>query len=223
MICDVLNCRTSGEGFQTWTTDGHPPSGGCDGVHIGYAHKLVFHNTTRTHTRDPRGCQQSDGHDTYWCFEVHLYKFWSMQTSCYSREAMWWGCQLHEHQGLCQQRGLRWSRGPQRGDWWLYGYHLGELARSHLQPWGPGWLRDIPGSHHWLGWVQHLLPSHKLWGSPLQYWLRHAVCLGEVSSTRGLWTFLLFFLAESQPPKDLFISEGEVPFHLPPQLQNTSC
>ena len=124
---------------------------------------------------------------------------------------------------LVLREGLRWSRGPWRGDWWLYWYHLGELARSHFQPWGPGWLRDVPSSHHWLGWVQHLLPSHKHWGSPLWCWLRHAVCLGEVGSTRGLQTILLFFLGESHPPKDLFISEGEVPFHLLPQLQNASC
>ena len=134
----------------------------------------------RTHTRDPWGCQQSYGHDACWCFEFYLYKFWRMQTSCYSREATWWGWQLHECQGLCRWEGLRWSRGPWKGDWQLYGNHLGDLARSHLQPWGLGWSRDIPGSHHWSGWVQHLLPSHKLRGSPLWHWAQaHSVPQGS--------------------------------------------
>ena len=39
----------------------------------------------------------------------------------------------------------------------------------------------------------------------------------------GLQTILLFLLRESHPLKDLFISEGEVPFHLLPQLQNVFC
>ena len=159
VIGDVLYCRTCGEGFQTWTTDGHPLNGGCDTVHVGHAHDFISHDVTRAHTRDPWACYKSYGHGTYWYFEVHLYQFWSMQTSRYFREASWWGWQLHECQGLCCWRGLGWSRGPQRGDQQLYWYHLGDLAQSHLQPPGPGLFGDVPCSHHWLGWVQHLLPS----------------------------------------------------------------
>ena len=114
---------------------------------------------------------------------------------------MWQGQWPHEHQGLCWWRGLRWSRGPWRGDWQLYGYHLGELAWSHLQPWGPGWSRDIPSGHHWLGWVQHLFPSHKLWGSPLQCWLRHAVCLRKSVAPGVCGLSSSFFLRESHPQK----------------------
>ena len=90
VIGDVLYCGTHGEGSQTWTTNGHPPNGGGDSVHVGYARDLIFNDMARTHARDPQGHHQPNGHGAYWYFEVHLYKFWSMQTSHYSREAMQW-------------------------------------------------------------------------------------------------------------------------------------
>ena len=37
VIGDVLYYRTSGGGSQTWTTNGHPPNGDCDSVHISHA------------------------------------------------------------------------------------------------------------------------------------------------------------------------------------------
>ena len=44
-------------------------------------------------------------------------------------------------------------------------------------------------------------PSQKLWDSPFQSWLRHTVCLGDVCSTKGLQTILLFFLGDCHPQK----------------------
>ena len=46
--------------------------------------------------------------------------------------------------------------------------------------------------------------------------------LGKLVAPGGLQTFFLFFFGESHPPKDLLISEAEVPPHLLPQFQNTS-
>ena len=142
-----------------------------------------------------------------------------MQTSCYSGKAMQWGWQLHECQGLCRWIGLRCSRGPQRGDWWLYWYYSGELAWSHFQPWDPFQLGDLPGSYHWSGWVQHFLPSQELWGSPFWSWFKCTVCPGYVCDAKGLQTILFFLLGEGHSMKDLFVSKGEVPFHFLSQLQ----
>ena len=102
-----------------------------------------------------------------------------------------------------------------------YGYHLGELMGSYFWPRGLGWLGDLPGGHHWLGWVEYFLPSQKLQGSLFQSSLQCMVCLGDVCSKKGLQTLLLFFLGEGHPLEDLLIGEGEVPLHLLPQLQNT--
>ena len=53
-VSDILNCRTCGAGFQIWTTQGHPPNGGSDGVCICYTCNLVPHNAAGTHTGNPR-------------------------------------------------------------------------------------------------------------------------------------------------------------------------
>ena len=37
-ISNILYDRASGAGFQVGTTNGHPPNGGCDHVHIGESH-----------------------------------------------------------------------------------------------------------------------------------------------------------------------------------------
>ena len=46
--------------------------------------------------------------------------------------------------------------------------------------------------------MQHLLPSCKIWGPPLQHWFRH---MGHLNRARGLWTFLFFFFGEGHPQK----------------------
>ena len=75
---DVLNCRTSGEGLQAWTTDGHPPNRDCDHVHIGYSHKFIFNDMAGAHASDPWGCHQFHGHEADWWFKIHFYQFGNM-------------------------------------------------------------------------------------------------------------------------------------------------
>ena len=47
----------------------------------------------------------------------------------------------------------------------LYRYQRGHLTGSYFWPRGPGWLGDLPGSHHWLEWVVAPSPIPKTVGA----------------------------------------------------------
>ena len=47
--------------FQAWTTDGHPPKGGCDHVHIGYSHKFISNDMAGAHACDAWAATSSRG------------------------------------------------------------------------------------------------------------------------------------------------------------------
>ena len=90
---------------------------------------------------------------------------------------------------------------PWWGDRRLYRYHCGGSTRSYLWPQGLCRLGDLPGGHHWSGWMQYLLPSQKLWGSLFWRRLWHMGHLGDAYSSKGLWTLLLFLLREHHSRK----------------------
>ena len=145
------------------------------GVHIGYSCKFIFHYMTGAHGSNPWGwptvpwAQHSTG-----ALSSTSTSSGSMQTQLITpAEASCGGVGSHMSAKACID-GEGWGRVGilQRGDWQLYGYHL--RRSGHAPTFSLGVLVSqgislVATTRS--GWVQHLLPSCKLWGSSFQHWL----------------------------------------------------
>ena len=216
-IIDILNHRTCGGGFWIWTTKGHPPNRGSDGVHVtpvtlSLTMRLVLTLEIPGVTTSPMGMVP-------------------MGTSRSTSTSSGICKQAVTPEKPCSRVGGHMSTNACAGKEGLGGVGvLGGEAGGFMGIIRESWLDPTFGLEALVGWG--ISPaattgrdgcstfSHPKNFSLLELAPAHSMPW-DVCSRKGLWTLLLFLLGESHPLEDLFISEGEVPLHLLPQLQHT--